>query len=160
MTLNRSNPEPRRRVIDRNDDSAQRVRVAVIGGRGLALEVLIDALRRSGITAWRVPPNAPAPALLRRADLAVVDLGAIGGIEPPFQTVRRLADRELDMILLDDGAEESPIGAEGSVDISNTSFDDLLGVIRGVAAGSARRPDAPKGDRRSARIISFDDALH
>lgn len=169
MTLRRSNPDSARPVIDRTDDSAPTpARVAIVGDRSLFLDVLIEALATMAITAWRVPPDSPSSALLRRAELVLVDLGGVSGREPAWWAVRQLAAADIGVIVLEEADRiavthpELVGAARFAVDPATAGIDELVAAIATTAREAAERPEPPWDgrERRSAQIISFDDASH
>ena len=182
VTLSRSNRVAWQEVIDRTDDSGLLpVRVAVVGEPGLFLDVLIDALRGSDISAWWVAWDSPAPALLERlhlgsADLVLLDLGPSGYTATARSLIRHLAKRRLPTIVLDEAAHATTgrarveAGALWGVNPSAVGLSELAATIELAAtqhndaqhrrrrADQAR--DAWAGVMHSnghTRIISFDD---
>lgn len=139
MTLERLNPTNPVRVIDRTDDSGEaQTRVAVIGERDLFLDVLIEAIQRSGFTAWWAdwPGDDPNPC---DADLVVLNLDADGYSDRVRRLIRGLAGAELIAVTIDAAAPQppsrswTPAGAIWAVDPTVTNIDELACTIDAAA---------------------------
>jgi methylmalonyl-CoA mutase cobalamin-binding subunit len=140
MTLDRLNPTRPVPVIDRTDDSgADNVRVAVLGQRDLFGDVLIEAMRHAGFTAWWAGAEGDDP-IPEDADLVVLSLGTAGYSTSVRRLVRRLAAADLLAITIDGAASPPPgrswiaAGAIWAVDPAVTSIDDLVATIEAAVA--------------------------
>lgn len=169
MTLGRLNLAGPRPVIGRNDDSGDRqVRAVVLGEPGLFVDVLVDAIQKSGITTWWADWDAPKTLIddltTKSADLVVLHLADAGYTEDARDLIRRLASRHVLAIALDravrppSGRSWVEAGALWAVNPLSASLDELAFTIQNAAdrRGAARRlrhRAALAGEAWSAAVV-------
>ena len=162
MTLRRLNLAGPGPVIGRNDDFGDRqVRAAVLGEPGLFVDVLVDAIRASGITTWRADWDAPKVLMddltTKCADLVVLHLADGGYTTDARDLIRRLASRHVLAIALDRsvrppaGHSWVEAGAVWAVNPQYANLDELAFTILNAAnhrgaAGRERQRGARAGE--------------
>ena len=149
MTLPQFKPEPAPDFIDRNDDSApDPLRVALAGKHELFVDVLIDALIGSGMTAWWTPGDSTSEVLdhlqERRADLVLLNSDSTGLPEFAIDLIGQLENGQPPVIVLGIGNEPDGLypfmaaGVPAVLDKSTTDFDELAETIRITVEGDVR----------------------
>jgi len=183
MSLSRYNREERPAVIDRTDDSASRpIRVAVVGPAGLFVDIIINALLKTRISAWRVGGDLSTMAMLdllqqQRPELVLFSVGTLGDDPASQRLIGHLTQRQLPLVLLNATGDPAIAhrwtrsGATSVIDPSAASFDELATAVR-TAAGRDKRPagdwrrrlDEARRDAQArlrdldgSPIINFDD---